>query len=209
MIANLIQSRYLLWLILSIPALPFIDEFINQSRYYPEVMQRTGLISVQLLVLTLSITPITLLLKPFAIGRAVSRWLLAKRKYFGLFSALYALIHTLLYLREIEWDWYLAWLEGLDWPFATGWIAFLLFCAVALISNKTGIKLLGQGWKPIQRLTYPIAILVFVHWLLLDPFVGDPLIWIVPLVVLKLIHTGFRINQSFSNSANSRRKLAK
>jgi sulfoxide reductase heme-binding subunit YedZ len=162
------------------------------------MMQRSGVLSLQLLVLTLSITPVTLLFKPFELGRAISRWLLAKRKIFGLSAAVYALIHTVLYLRYISWDWQLAWLEGLEWPFATGWIALLLFVVIASVSHKKGIATLGSWWKPIQRLSYAVAIFGFLHWLLLDFFIHDAMEWIIPLVITKTVHIGFRINQLFT-----------
>ena len=188
MAASILNSRYLVWLILALPAIPFIDELINPSRYYPEMMQRSGILSIQLLVFTLSITPATLLMKPFHLGRIISRWLLAKRKYIGLASAGYAMIHTILYLRYVSWDWHLALLEARDWSFLTGWIAMVLFVIVAGISNRPGIKRLGIFWKPVQRLSYPIVLFGFLHWIELDFFIQDAMVWIVPLIVAKFVH---------------------
>ncbi len=202
MIAKLIHSRYLIWVLLAVPAIPFIDEFISPSRYYPEMMQRSGVLSVQLLVFSLSITPITLVLKPYNWGRVISRWLLAKRKYFGLAAAAYAAIHTIFYLRFIAWDIELAWLEALDWPFGTGWIAMILFILLAVFSNSWGVKTLGKAWKPIQRFSYIIAIASLSHWLLLDFFIDDALYWIVPLTVAKLIHIAFRVYPLFAKATD-------
>lgn len=209
MASRIINSRYLLWILLAIPAVPFLDDFINPSRYYPEMMQSSGILSIQFLVATLCITPITLVLKPIKWGRAVARWLLPRRKYFGLAAAAYALIHTVLYLRYISWDWHLAVLEGLEWPFATGWIAMFLFLLVAAVSNQTGIKRLGPYWKPVQRLSYAIAVFALLHWLLLDVFIDDPLVWIIPLAAAKLLHIVLRVNQKFSISGNSGTPLVK
>lgn len=200
MIYKLVNSRYLLWILLAIPAIPYIDEFIFPTRYYPEMMQRSGVLSVQLLVFTLSITPLTLLMKPYAFGRAISRWLLAKRKYFGLSAAAYALFHTVFYLRFISWDLELAWLEALDWPFGTGWIAMLLFILVSIFSNKWGVRTLGNVWKPIQRFSYVIAFAALSHWLLLDFFIDDALVWIVPLVIAKALHLVIRIYPLFAKA---------
>lgn len=199
MIQRLVYSRYLIWLLLSIPAIPFIDEFLFPSRYYPEMMQRSGVLSVQLLVFSLSITPVTLLLKPFAWGKSIARWLLAKRKYFGLAAAAYAAIHTLFYLRFISWDLELAWLEALDWPFGTGWIAMIAFVILAIFSNSWGVRILGKAWKPVQRGSYVIAIASLAHWLLLDFFLDDVIIWMLLLGAAKSLHIALRVYPLFSN----------
>ena len=175
-----------------------MDEFLFPSRYYPEMMQRSGVLSVQLLVFSLSITPITLLLKPYNWGKFVSRWLLAKRKYFGLAAAAYATIHTLFYLRFISWDLELAWLEALDWPFGTGWIAMVAFLILSVFSNGWGVRLLGKAWKPVQRGSYIIAVASLAHWFLLDFFIDDVLVWIAVLGFAKTLHVAFRIYPLFS-----------
>ncbi len=161
-------------------------------------MQASGVLSIQLLVATLAITPVTLLLKPFDTGKAISRWLLAKRKYFGLAAALYALIHTVLYLRYVAWDWELVWLESLDLQFATGWIAMILFVLISVFSNQWGIRTLGKHWKNLQRLSYIVAIAALWHWLLLDFFVHDAMMWIIPLAIAKAVHIALRVYPLFA-----------
>jgi len=198
---KVIGSRYFLWLLLAIPSPQLIYDLLFPGfYYYPEMMQKSGIISIQLLVFTLSITPITLILKPFDLGKVISRWLLAKRKYFGLAAAVYALIHTILYMRYILWDVELAWLEALDLPFATGWIAMILFILVSIFSNQWGVRTLAKHWKNLQRLSYIIAVAALVHWLLLDFFIHDAMEWIIPLAIAKLVHVGFRIYPLFAKA---------
>ncbi|MGI9353377.1 MAG: ferric reductase-like transmembrane domain-containing protein [Rhizobiaceae bacterium] len=189
---KLFSSKFLLWALLAFPAWPFVSEIVTPDRYYPEMMQRSGLWSIQLLVFTLAITPVSKVLRPWSSSRPFGLWLLRNRRYFGLASAFYALIHTLLYLRQVSYDWKLVWLEGLEWPFATGWISLLMLVIVASVSNDTAIKKLGKHWKNLQRLSYLAVGLGFLHWILLDFFIHDPIQWIIPLLVLKCLQFTFR-----------------
>ncbi|MEM7069469.1 MAG: ferric reductase-like transmembrane domain-containing protein [Pseudomonadota bacterium] len=202
-ILALIGSRYIIWIALSIPAIPFVAEFIWPDRYYPEMMHRSGELSVQLLVLTLAITPISMILKNWKSVSGFGLWLLRNRRYFGLASFSYAAIHTLLYLRQIGFDWGLAWLEALDLPFGSGWIAMLAMIPLALTSNNWSVRKLGRKWKPLQRFSYLIAAATFLHWLLLDFFLEDVLFWIALLVVAKVVQIApnfrvlaFQVNKS-------------
>jgi sulfoxide reductase heme-binding subunit YedZ len=47
----------------------------------------------------------------------------------------------------------------------TGWAAFLLILPLALTSNDTAMRALKAGWKRLQRLAYPAALLTLVHWM--------------------------------------------
>lgn len=195
-ISSALNSKYLLWFLLSIPALEYIHELFVPSRHYPEMMQYSGELSVQLLVFTLCITPLTLVLKYTEWGKRVARWLLKNRRYFGVAGFGYALIHTILYIRQ-TFDLELIVLEALDWPLGTGWISMLILLPLAFISNQWSINKMGRAWKWTQRLSYIAIIAAFVHWLLLDFFIDNAMIWIVPLVIAKLVHIGFRLYSKF------------
>ena len=193
-LVRLLVSKYVLWIMLAIPAWPYLSELLMPDRYYPEMMQRSGLLSIQLLALTLSVSPISLLLRFWSPLKPVALWLLRNRRYFGLASAAYALIHTLLYLRQIAFDWELAWLEGLEWPFATGWISLFLLAAISVISNDYFVRKLASHWKNLQRFSYIAVIAGFIHWLMLDFFIRDAMQWIIPLAILKCVQITFRAN---------------
>ena len=107
-IRALINSRYLLWVILFLPSLPLLKDFIWRERYYAEMMYESGVLSVQLLVLTLAITPISQLLKWLGQGQGIGLWFIQRRRYFGVASFVYALIHTALYVRSRRGSEYLA-----------------------------------------------------------------------------------------------------
>jgi sulfoxide reductase heme-binding subunit YedZ len=56
----------------------------------------------------------------------------------------------------------------------TGWIAFLIFAALAITSNDASVRLLKRGWKKLHMLVYLGALLTFAHWVLtaFDPLLG-------------------------------------
>ncbi|MEM9278203.1 MAG: ferric reductase-like transmembrane domain-containing protein [Pseudomonadota bacterium] len=190
---NVLGRRYLVWLALALPAWPYIEEYFSPGRYYPEMLHNLGVFSIQMLVLTLSVTPLSLILRNWQPAIPFALWLIRNRRYFGVASFAYALIHTLLYLKTISFDWYLAFLEALDWPFATGWIALFVMAILALTSNNWSVKRLGSFWKPLQRLSYVTAITGLAHWLLLDFFIDDVMTWIIVLLVAKSLHILLRL----------------
>jgi len=191
---KIINSKYLLWLLLAVPSFQYIADFIQPGRYYPEMVKDTGLWGVQLLVFTLFITPISLILRYWNWGKVVGRWLVIRRKYFGLAGAGYGLIHTLLYVRYV-WDIELIWLEALSWAFGLGWIAMILLFGISLTSNQFSIARMGKWWKFVQRISYLAIIGVLIHWALLDFFLDDVLVWAIPLALAKLVHMALRFWQ--------------
>jgi len=64
--------------------------------------------------------------------------------------------------------------EGIEPGLLTGWIALLIFLALAVTSNNTSVRRLGKSWKALHRLVYAAAILTFLHWVLVafDPVPG-------------------------------------
>lgn len=188
----ILKSRYLVWLALSIPAIEYIHELFYPTRHYPEMMENSGELSMQILVFTLCITPITLILRYVEWGNAVSRWLLKNRRYFGLAAFGYGLVHTVLYIRQ-TFDFELIWLEALDWPLGTGWISFFILLLLAITSNHFSIHKMGKAWKWTQRLSYIAAIAGFAHWLLLDFFIDNAMVWIIPLICAKFFHLVSRV----------------
>ncbi len=192
LVNKLLSSKYIVWILLSIPALEYIHELFYPTRHYPEMMQYSGELSIQFLVFTLCITPLTLILRYADWGKTVSRWLLKNRRYFGVAGFGYAVIHTVLYVRQ-TFDLELIWLEAWEWPLGTGWICLLILLPLAMTSNQWSINKMGRAWKRMQRLSYIAIIAGFAHWLLLDFFIDNAMIWIIPLVIAKLVHLGFRV----------------
>ena len=116
--------------------------------------------SMLLLLATLTITPLVTLTR--------SHWFVPLRRWFGIMVALTATTDAIV--------------GGLTSSFAGGFIghltghSFLLagLCMVmimaplALTSNNRAQRALGKYWKPLQRLTYAVWALLFIHLALLE-----------------------------------------
>ena len=191
-IHRFLSSPLLLWIVLALPSLQYLSEFLWPDRYYPEMMERSGVLSVQLLAFTLAITPITIIARRWIQTKRLALWLLKSRRYFGLAGFGYAFIHTALYVRQI-FDFELIWLEAFQWSFGTGWIAFFILLPIAISSNAWGVRKLGSRWKQLQRLSYIAIIAAFIHWLLLDFFWDNALQYAIPLALAKLVQVAFNM----------------
>jgi sulfoxide reductase heme-binding subunit YedZ len=176
---------------MAIPSYELLLDLVYGDRYYAQMMHTSGVISVYLLVMTMAVTPIALLLKRVPSGIALARWLLARRRYFGLGSFYYTALHLIHYIRQIN-DIENMLYEALDFELAIAWIAFLIFTALAITSNDTSVRGLKANWKKLHQLIYPAAVLTFLHWYLFDFFPDDVLTWAAILAALKLGHWGYK-----------------
>lgn len=124
-------------------------EFITRS---------TGTWALVLLCITLSMTPLRLLIgSPRPIHY---------RRMLGLFSFFYASIHFLIWLwLDQNFDLLAMWKDVLKRPFITmGFTSFMLLIPLALSSNRWAQKKLGRRWAQLHRLVYVIACTVIVHY---------------------------------------------
>lgn len=167
--ARLLSSHPLLWLLLALPAAYWFSGYHAGTFSYGELIHFTGDFAAQLLIATLAITPLRLL----APRASWAMWLVQRRRDLGVTTFAYALLHLLVYLfrkaelaRIVE--------EGSAPELLTGWIAFLIFTALAITSNDASVRLLKRGWKKLHTLVYLGALLTFAHWVLtaFDPLVG-------------------------------------
>ena len=172
------------------PAGPLILDFWLDERYYSELMYESGLLSVQLLILCMCITPFRLLTQSIRWLKPVNRRLLRSRRYFGVACFGYGVIHLLVYLRE-----YPDIADILNQAFrpeiATGWIAMFALTVLAITSNDISVKRLGDRWRTLHQLIYLIAILLYLHWYLIGFFLQVLNLWYTPLVLF-LIYRMFR-----------------
>ena len=84
MLRRLIDSPYLLWLLLALPGAVIIVRYATGASFYGEVVLATGDLSAKLLIATLAVTPLTLMFP----GRPWVRWLLGRRRYLGVAARL-------------------------------------------------------------------------------------------------------------------------
>ncbi len=156
-----LTAKYAVWAALCAPALHIIFRYIADTMSYGEVIHETGNWSVGLLFLALAVTPLGKV-APKAGWLAFFRF---HRRAIGVASFAYAALHTITYL-ERKWGADLIVTESLKPGIATGWLALVIFLALAITSNNRSVRRLGKSWKKLHRSIYAAAMLVFAHWIL-------------------------------------------
>jgi sulfoxide reductase heme-binding subunit YedZ len=157
----LLNSRALVWGLLALPGAWSLASYLTGAATYGEALHQTGDLSVQLLILTLAVSPLRRLF-PRA---GWTRWLGRHRRAFGVAVFAYALFHTLLYLvRKADLGLILS--EGARPDLLAGWLGLVVFAALAATSNDLSVRLLMAAWKRLHLLVYAGAALSFAHWLL-------------------------------------------
>ncbi|RMG50476.1 MAG: protein-methionine-sulfoxide reductase heme-binding subunit MsrQ [Gammaproteobacteria bacterium] len=153
-----------------------------------EVIHRTGLWALRLLLLTLAMSPLRRLT-----GRG--EWL-RLRRMLGLFAFFYATLHLLSWVvLDQFFDWPMMLEEILRHPYITvGMAAWLLLVPLAVTSTQGMMRRLGRRWKALHSLVYVIAVLGVLHFVwLVKADVREPLIYLAILAVLLVL----RLDQRF------------
>lgn len=190
-LARLLNSLPVTWAVLALPALPFLFELYANERYFPELMYETGLLSVQLLVLSLLITPLQIILGNRAVARAPLRFLLRRRRALGVAAFGFAVLHTIFYARYTgALD--LVRLEAFEPRLLLGWLALFAMTLGAATSNRWSQQRLGWRWKWVQRSVYSVALLTALHWWWIGQFVDELWVYLVPLLALQAARLGVR-----------------
>ena len=138
-----------------------------------------GLRALQLLVLTLLITPLRHLLNLTHLPRL--------RRMLGLFAFFYALLHFTVYLSlDLEFNFGTFFKDVAKRPYITiGLAALLLLIPLAVTSTNKMMRRLGRRWQKLHRLVYPIAILAVWHfWWQVKRDIREPLIYAAILAAL-------------------------
>ena len=164
-----LNTKYALSLVLAVPWVIMTARYLTGDLFYGEFIHATGEFSARLLIITLAVTSLRVMFarSPWTL------WLLRSRRYFGVATFAYAVPHLVAYL------WKLASVakiieEGLQPGMWTGWIALIIFLALAITSNNFSTRKLGPRWRTLHRLVYLATILTFVHWVLVafNPMAG-------------------------------------
>jgi sulfoxide reductase heme-binding subunit YedZ len=170
-----------------------------------EITFRTGKTALNLLVLSLAVTPVNIVFG--------FRQVLPLRKLLGLYAFLYVSLHFLVFV----------WLDyGLDLELLkeaifekryalVGFAAFLILIPLAITSTKGWMKRLGKNWKRLHRFVYLVGLLAVVHYVwLVKSDIREPLIYgaVVGLLLLlrlapirkAISNTRYKIKQSRKSS---------
>ena len=122
------------------------------------VIHFTGIGSLNLLLITLCVSPLANILK--------QGYLLNTRRLLGLYAFAYALLHLLNFLAfEVQFDGGLFISEVIKRPYITvGMIAFAVFSALAFTSLSRLKRKMGKSWQRLHNYTYLLVLLVTVHF---------------------------------------------
>jgi sulfoxide reductase heme-binding subunit YedZ len=167
--------------VLALPAVSMTWRYSFEAGMLPgDLLHPSGEWSARLIILALMLTPLSMIFR----GRRWTAWLIRRRRDLGVAGFLYALLHLLFYLLDMETvQNVLAELGALGiW---TGWAAFFLFLALALTSNDASMRALKGGWKKLQRLAYPAAFLTLIHWMFVHDKYLHALLNFAPLALLQ------------------------
>ena len=144
-----------------------------------DMLYPTGEWSARFMIAAMVLSPLLSLIGP----RPWLNWLIQRRRALGVAAFGYAVLHLVFYVIDMgNADDMLA--EFLALGIWTGWAAMLLFIPLAVTSNDASMRVLKAGWKRLQRLVYPAAVLVLVHWIFIHNNLGPALLHFIPLVLL-------------------------
>ena len=103
MLSNVLNHRFFLWALLALPSIPMTLALLNgatgpEGRPVTEMLLHpTGEFAARFMIIAMVITPIRMLLP----NSNFWRWMMKRRRYFGVAAFAYALAHTLLYVVDM------------------------------------------------------------------------------------------------------------
>ncbi|MDE0537794.1 MAG: ferric reductase-like transmembrane domain-containing protein [Rhodospirillales bacterium] len=182
MIATLKTIRdhpYAFWVLLALPGIP-MTAALARGVGAEDLIHPTGEFAARFMIIAMMLTPLRML---FPRVRWLA-WLNHRRRYLGVAAFGYALLHTILYVVDMETLEAMArefWALGI-W---TGWFAFFIFIPLAVTSHDRAVRLLRRGWQWLHRWVYPAAILTLLHWIFVHNHLGPALVHFAPLALLE------------------------
>lgn len=144
-----------------------------------EVLHRSGKTAINLLLITLAVTPL----------RQLLGWphLLRLRRLLGLFAFFYAALHFFIYV-SLDLRFALgALLQDLTKrPYITvGFSGLLILCALAATSTQKMMRRLGRRWQSLHRWVYGAGLLAVWHfWWQVKKDIREPLLYVGILTTL-------------------------
>ena len=123
-----------------------------------EVIHFTGIGALNLLLLSLTLSPLAKFLKQ---GKLISL-----RRVIGLYAFFYAVLHVLNFLLfEVQFDFGLFIDEVFDRPYITvGMVALLILTALAVTSVNKIKRGMGRSWQKLHNSTYLVGTLAVIHF---------------------------------------------
>ena len=192
-------GKSMLWALLAVPAIVIVHLYATTSDILPgDLLQPTGEWSARMIIVALMLTPLASL---FPGNRAV-RWLVRHRRSFGIAAFVYAALHLIVYILDMETI--AAMVAELKAPgIWTGWLALQCLVPPALASNDAAMRMLRSNWKRVQRLAYPAAVLTLLHWMLVHDGLAPALVQFAPLFLLQ----AWRMARQFTQLPSIRKSI--
>ena len=123
-----------------------------------ELLHRCGKWGLNLILITLTITPLRRL--------TGWNWVIRFRRMLGLFAFFYTLLHFLIYAvldQGLALNFIVE--DIIERPYITlGILALLMLIPLAITSTNGWMRRLGKRWLKLHKLVYPIAILAVWHY---------------------------------------------
>jgi methionine sulfoxide reductase heme-binding subunit len=175
----ILNNKYIFWALLAVPALLLLAAFGTGARDSMDMLHPSGEWSARLMLFAIALSPLSQLLG----RRSWLQWLIDRRRAVGVASFFYAVMHLAFYIIDMGTvdDMAAEFLAPGIW---TAWAAFALLLPVAISSNFILQRRLKRGWKIVQRLVYPAAILTFLHWVWVHNNSAAALAHFIPLVLI-------------------------
>lgn len=188
MLSKILNGHIFLWMLLALPSIPMTLALLGSEpgpqgqRATEMLLHPTGEFAARFMIIAMIMTPMRMLLP----NSRFWRWMMKRRRHFGVAAFAYALVHTLLYIVDMGTMTAILG-EFLALGIWTGWAAFFIFIPLAITSNDLSVRRLGpKAWKTLQRWVYPAAVLTLLHWIFVHNNFGPALVHFVPLAGLEI-----------------------
>jgi len=179
MLRNILNKKPTFWVLLCLPAAAIMRPYVFGDVIAMDMLHPTGEWSARFMIAAMVLSPLLALIGP----RPWLSWLIQRRRALGVAAFGYASLHLIFYIIDMgNLDDMIA--EFLALGIWTGWAAMLLFVPLAVTSNDASMRALKANWKRLQRLVYPTAVLVLVHWIFIHNNLGPALLHFIPLVLV-------------------------
>lgn len=186
---TVLNNKIVFWALLAIPVVLILLSLTRGQAEMMDVIAPSGEWSARFMIAAMMIGPLADLVGP----GPVTRWLIARRRALGVAAFSYAAAHSIVYI--IDMGAFQDILNEVPLPgIWTGWAALALMLPLALSSNDASMRTLKAGWKKLQRLVYPAAVLTLFHWALVHNSATESILYFTPLLLLHLARiTNFKL----------------
>lgn len=183
---SILNSRYFIWALLALPSIPMVATLVSGQPgtdggpITEKLLHPTGEFSARFMIIAMILTPMRMLFP----SSGFWRWMMKRRRYFGVAAFAYAALHTVLYIIDMG-SLQAILGEALALGIWTGWLAFFVFVPLTVTSNDWSVRKMGPAWKTLQRWVYVAAMGTLLHWIFVHNNLGPALVHFVPLAGLE------------------------